>query len=224
MVSARKDLAQLRRELAARFPSAARPPGRTLTTGIPSIDDAAGGLPLGAVTEIVCSAPSCGSQLLLGQLLAVTRATRTRVGLVDALDTFDPDSFSADLLAHLVWVRCPTDTPASAQTTTTTIALQAADLLARDANLGLVVLDLRHAPDADLRRIPGPQWYRFQRAVEPADLAFVVLTPRPSVPSAQLRLVLHTSHGHTAFIHERPTLIAPLSPTLQRQRLQASAG
>jgi hypothetical protein len=224
MASARKDLAELRRQLAERFPTAARPPGRALSTGISAIDDATGGLPLGAVTEIVCTAPSCGSQLFLGQLLAVTRTTRTRVGLIDATDAFDPDSFSADLLTHLVWVRCPTDTPASAKITATALALQAADLLARDANLGLVVLDLRYAPAADLRRIPGPQWYRFQRAVEPTDLAFVVLTPRPSVPSAQFRLVLHISHDQTAFARERPVLTAPLSPTFQRQRLQVSAG
>lgn len=218
MSAAPDKLAALRHLLAERFPAATRPPGRTLRTGLAAIDDAAGGLPLGAVTEIVCSAPSCGSQLLLGQLLAVTRATRTRVGLIDAGDAFDPDSFSADLLAHLVWVRCP----ATASTTTTSTALQAADLLARDANLGLVILDLRHAPEADLRRIPGPQWYRFQRAVEPADLAFLVITPRPSVPSAQLRLVLHTSHSVAALEVERPLLSAALDPTLNRQRLPTS--
>ena len=67
----------------------------------------------------------------------------------------------------------------SASSSSTTTALQAADLVARDANLGLVMLDLRRAPDADLRRIPGPQWYRLQRAVEPTDLALVVETPRP---------------------------------------------
>ncbi len=222
MSAAPDKLAALRHLLAERFPAATRPPGRTLRTGLAAIDDATGGLPLGAVTEIVCSAPSCGSQLLLGQLLAVTRATRTRVGLIDAGDAFDPDSFPADLLAHLVWVRCPTGIPASSKTTTTAIALQAADLLARDANLGLVVLDLRHAPAADLRRISGPQWYRFQRAVEPTDLAFLVITPRPSVPSAQLRLELNTSHSVAALEVERPMLSAALDPTLNRHRLPTS--
>lgn len=216
MSAAPDKLAALRHLLAERFPTATRLPGRTLRTNLAAIDDATGGLPLGAVTEIVCSAPSCGSQLLLGQLLAVTRTTRTRVGLIDAADAFDPDSFSADLLAHLVWVRC------SATAATTAIALQAADLLARDANLGLVVLDLRHAPEADLRRISGPQWYRFQRAVEPTDLALLVITPRPSVPSAQLRLVLHTSHSIAALEVERPILTSALDPTLNRQRLPTS--
>eukprot|EP01035_Chromulina_nebulosa_P066641 gene66641-91251_t len=184
MSPAADKLTALRQLLAERFPAAARPPGRTLRTAIPAIDEiTSGGLPLGAITEIVCAAPSCGSQLLLTQLLAVTRLTRTRAGLIDATDAFDPDSHPSDLLAHLVWVRCP------AAASTTALALQAADLLARDANLGLVLLDLRHASTADLGRIPGPHWYRFQRAIETTDLALVVFTPSPSVPSAQIRLV-----------------------------------
>ncbi len=215
MSAASETIAQLRRQLAARFPTAARPPGRALLTGIPALDDATGGLPLGAITEIVCAAPSCGGHLLLGQLLAATRATRTRVALIDSTDSFDPGSFAEDLLAHLVWVRCAG----------TTAALQAADLLARDANLGLVVLDLRRAPAADLRRTPSTQWYRLQRAVEPADLALVVETPRASVPSAQLRFALTASWDFSTLDHERPLLTAQLVPTLQRQRLQtASAG
>jgi hypothetical protein len=208
-----KTLAELRQDLAKRFPTAARAVGRTLATGLPAIDDAAGGLPLSAVTELVCAAPSCGGHLLLGQLLAVTRARRARVALVDSADSFDPASFPADLLAHLIWARCPG----------TAVALSAADLLTRDANLGLVVLDLSRAPLADLRRIPGPQWYRLQRAVEPTDLALVVLTPRPSVPSAQLRFVLDRPHPALAFACERPQLTVQLAPTLQRQRLPAAA-
>jgi hypothetical protein len=212
MSAAPEKLAKLRHLLATRFPTATRPPGRGLSTGVPAIDEA-GGLPLSAVTEVVCAAPSCGGHLLLGQLLAVTRATRTRVALVDSTNSFDPESFPADLLAHLIWARCAG----------TTLALNTADLFARDANLGLVVLDLRRAPAADLRRIPGPQWYRFQRAVEPTDLAFVVLSPRASVPSAQVRFELHTSHAPAALTGERPLLTAHLAPRLQRQRTAAAA-
>ncbi len=212
MAAAPDKLAALRRELAERFPTVPRTIGRVLLTGIATLDEATGGLPLSAVTEIVCAAPSCGSQLLLGQLLAATRATRTRVALIDSTDSFDPSSFNEDLLAHLVWVRCAS----------TIAALSAADLLARDANLGLVFLDLRHAPAADLRRTPATQWYRLQRAVEPSDLALVVTTPRASVPSAQLRLQLTTSHEVSALDRERHLLTTELSPALQRQRVQAA--
>lgn len=214
MAAASEKLAALRRQLAERFPTVSRTAGRVLPTGIPSLDDATGGLPLSAITEIVCAAPSCGSHLFLGQLLTATRATRTRVALIDSTDSFDPASFAEDLLAHLVWVRCDT----------TAAALNAADLLARDANLGLVFLDLRRAPEADLRRTPSTQWYRLQRAVEPTDLAFVAATPRASVPSAQVRFNLATSHATHALDRERLTLVTELAPALQRQRVQALAG
>jgi hypothetical protein len=214
MAAAPDKLAALRHLLAERFPTAPRAIGRVLPTGIPALDEATGGLPLSALTEVVCAAPSCGGHLLLSQLLTATRSARTRVALIDSTDSFDPASFPDDLLAHLLWVRCVGTTP----------ALQAADLLARDANLSLVVLDLRRAPEADLRRIPGPQWYRLQRAVEPTDLALVVETPRPSVPSAQVRFVLNTSHAVDALERERAELTSELTPTLQRQRLQLAAG
>ncbi|MBI4623681.1 MAG: hypothetical protein HY736_10765 [Verrucomicrobia bacterium] len=215
MATAPEKLAALRHLLAARFPAVPRTASRVLPTGIPALDDAIGGLPLGAVTEIVCTAPSCGSHLFLGQLLAAAGATPTRVALVDGTDSFDPSSFAGDLLARLVWVRCHT----------TAEALQAVDLLARDANLGLLVLDLRRAPEIDLRRTPATQWYRLQRAVEPTDLALVVATPRASIPSAQVRLVLSLSHSVDALSHDRPALANQLAPALQRQRLQiASAG
>ena len=106
-MAAPEKLAALRRQLAERFPTAQRPPGRLLATGVPALDRLTGGLPLAAITELVCAARSGGSHLLLGQLLAATRTLRRRVALIDAADTFDPESFSADLLAHLVWVRCP---------------------------------------------------------------------------------------------------------------------
>ena len=222
MATAPEILADLRRRLAESYPTAPRVAARALRTGLAAIDDATGGLPLGAVTEIVCTAPSCGSHLLLEQLLAATRATRTRVALVDASDSFDPSSFPADLLAHLVWVRCTPPIP-SAKTSATAEALAATDLLTRDANLGLVVLDLRDFAERELRRTPASFWYRLQRAVEPADLALVVITPRATVPSAQLRFLLNTSHSATALALERPALSTALAPALQRQRLHASA-
>ena len=217
MSAAPEKLAALRHLLAGRFSSGLafdRPrANRLLPTGIPALDEALGGLPLGAITEIVCAAPSCGSHLLLGQLLAATRASRTRVALIDSTDSFDPSSFSETLLAHLVWVRCAS----------TTAALHATDLLVRDANLGLVFLDLRRAPAADLRRTPSTPWYRLQRAVEPTDLALVIETPRASVPSAQARFVLPTSHAAAALDRPRASLVTDLMPAVSRLRIQAAA-
>lgn len=216
MSTAPTRLTELRQLLAERFPSAPRTAGGVLPTELPEIDGrAGGGLPLGAVTELVCAAPSCGGHLLLGQLFEATRAQRRRVALIDAMDAFDPASFPADLLVHLIWVRGDGRVAS---------ALAATDLLARDANLGLVVLDLRGASAAELRRTPSTLWYRLQRAVEGTDLALVVQTSRALVPSAQLRLEFVRSLPLAALDQDRPLLAPTLAPVVARQRVTAAAG
>ncbi len=200
--------------LAARFPQAERPAGgRVLPTGVPAVDDAAGGLPRHALSELVRPAPAAGAQLFLAQLLATTRALPARVALIDAADHFDPQSIPPAELQHLVWVRCRSHAD----------ALPVADLLAREASLDLVALDLSATPLSVLRRTPATAWYRLQRAVEQTDLALLVLTPAPLVPSAQLRLRLDGAHALSALALERPHLAIDLEVSRERQRLAASA-
>ena len=202
----------LRRLLAEKFPSSQPRPTRVLATGLPALDAVTGGLPLGAITEIVCSAPSCGGHLVFARLLEVTRATRGRVALIDASDSFDPASYSKNALDHLLWVRGRSVNE----------ALQVADLLVRDANLALILLDLRDADQGALRRLPATVWYRLQRAVEPSGLALVVESSRPTVPSALLRVELQHSHGLSALSCEQSALASQLEPAVQRHRLQLS--
>ena len=162
-----ENLAALRLLLAGRFPQTVPRPPAVLPTGVAAIDEAGdGGLPLGGITEVVASAPSSGGQLLIARLLGATRARRMRAALVDALDAFDPRSHEAPLLQHLVWVRCRTLDE----------AMHAADILVRDANLALVMLDLRGLERRALRGVPATTWYRLQRALERTDMALVVLT------------------------------------------------
>jgi len=162
-----ESLAALRLLLTERFPQAAPRPAAVLPTGVAAIDDVAGGgLPLGGITEVVALAPSSGGQLLISSLLAATRARRMRAALVDAHDAFDPQSHEPVLLEHLVWVRCRTLDE----------AMHAADILVRDANLALVMLDLRGLERRALRGVPATTWYRLQRALERTDMALVVLT------------------------------------------------
>lgn len=213
MASSPSSLSSLRQLLADRFPEAVRSEARVLATGVPAIDERVGGLPCGAPTEVVCGAASCGSQLLLGELLRAVRQASGRVALVDGHDAFDPASCEAECLQHLVWVRCRD----------TATALQAADILARDANLQLVVLDLRRAAALELRRTPASFWYRLQRALEPADLALVVLTPLATVASARLRLRLEQAHEFAVLEQARPDVARRLAPSVQRQRVAASA-
>lgn len=209
MSAAPSQLAALRHLIAARYPSASRTVGARLATKLPGIDELTdGGLPLAALTEIVCAAPSCGSHLLLGQLLAVTRQTRQRVALVDPTDSFDPASHDPVNLEHLVWIR-------NGDTTT---ALTVTDLFARDANLGLVVLDLRSTSRRELRRVPAPLWYRLQRAVETTELALLVLSPTAIVPSAALRLELTAPLSLASLSQDHPQLLPTLTPRLHRHR------
>ena len=208
MSSSAAHLSQLRQLLADRFPSAPRPATGVLPTGIPAVDEVLGGLPRRGLTELVCAAPSTGGELFIAQLLALTRRQSARVALIDATDNFDPQSIPPDELQHLVWVRCRSIPQAMA----------AADLLAREASLDLVMLDLTCGALSALRRIQDHTWYRLQRAVEQTNLVFLALTPVRLVASAQLRLQLSQPHALARQQSARPRLITDFALTLQLQR------
>ncbi len=199
------------RELIARrhaSPSSASTTESSLLTGLPSIDQVLGGLPHAALTEIVCDSPSCGGHLLLAGLLATTRQARLRVALVDAADAFDPASYATASLEHLVWVRPRTPEE----------ALAAADLLARDANLAWVVLDLRGVPATRLSRLPTQPWYRLQRAVESSGVAGLILSPLPLIPCTRVRLRLRHAHAFTSLHEDQSALLTQLQPEVDRHR------
>ena len=103
--------------------------------------------------------------------------------LIDGRDSFDPQSLDQTLLRHLLWIRC----------TQTLDAIKAADLLLRDGNFPLVILDLVLNLTGELRQIPQTTWYRLQRLVEVAPTAFLVLSRRSIISSAQLKLSLENS-------------------------------
>lgn len=149
-------------------------------TGVAALDEAlGGGLPIGRLTELVVEVPGCGGQSVLAQLLRTTQASRQRVALVDATDSFAPEAFSAAALRHLVWVRC-----ANLDQT-----LAAADLLVRDANYAVVVLDLCGCAERVLRRTPATLWHRLHRAAQGGG-AVLVKTEQALVPAVPWRLVL----------------------------------
>lgn len=201
-------LQSLRQLLAARFPPAPRTRAGGLPTGVPGLDRALGGaLPAGLLTELVSAAPSSGGQLVFAQILAAARAQRRRVALVDAADAFDAAGCETDGLRHLVWVRCR-------QLLT---ALQAAELLVRDGNFGLVALDLRGVCRAEQRRVPAAAWYRLQRAAEPGEAAVLVQTTAPTVPAVPYRIILDKSLPLSAQAEVRAAVVAALAPAVARQ-------
>ena len=139
-----------------------------------------GGLTKGAITELTSAPPSAGSASLIAALLQRAGRDRSFIALIDGRDSFDPQSIGGEALRHLLWVRCRKAAE----------AIQAADLLLRDGNFPLVILDLVLNPAEELRKIPQSNWYRLQRLVEPAPTAFLVLTRRSMISSAQWKLTL----------------------------------
>ena len=177
-------IVDLRKLLGERFPQPIIPSASRLATGLPAIDGAiGGGLPKSSITELSSSQVSAGSALLLYALLQNAQRDGYFLALVDGRDSFDPSALGGlgnRRLRNLLWVRC----------TKALDAVKAADLLLRDGNFPLVVLDLVLNASAELRKIPQTSWYRLQRLVETAPTAFLVLTRASIISSAQLKLSL----------------------------------
>lgn len=144
-----------------------------------------GGLPAGRLTELVSGVAGTGGQLVLVRLLVATRAARQRVALIDGADGFAPEAVPSDALRHLVWVR-----PRRLEET-----LAAADLLVRDGNYAVVVIDLRGIAERMLRRTPAAHWHRLHRAVQSRPTAVLVQTAFPLVPAVPWRLTLSGPQG-----------------------------
>jgi hypothetical protein len=162
-------------ELAVSKPTHAWP------TRFARLDDALhGGLPKGALTELVAGQRSRGSALFLHTLLRQAAGENQIVALVDGQDSFEVTQVEADILSRLLWVRCH-----SAEE-----ALKATDLLLRDRNVPVVLLDLIANPIAQVRKIPATTWFRFQRIIEQTSTICLVLTPQAMVSPAQARIVL----------------------------------
>ncbi len=179
-MAAKGQIIDLRNLLAERFHATSTSPAAgELITGLDVLDQT-GGLRKGAITELISARPSAGSALLIHCLLEVARRKQFFLALIDGADSFDPQSAGEAALAHLLWARCETAAH----------AMKAADLLLRDGNFPLVILDLMLNAVQELRRIPATSWYRLQQLVEGTTTAFLVMSRHNLVPSARTKLVL----------------------------------
>jgi hypothetical protein len=169
-----------------------------VATGMAALDAAAGGLRRGALSEFTGSAGN--GSLVFAALLDLAGRERWGLALVDAADQFEPADWDAEALRRVLWVRCREMRP----------ALRAVDLLLRDGNLPLLVLDLQGVPDAQLRRVPANVWHRFQRLVAPTGAALVVLSRWPIAEGARMRVDLPERWGLDRMRQRRRVMAADL--------------
>lgn len=199
-------LAALRELLAQKFPVCDLKPAGILPTGLEIFDRAEGGLRRGAVTELV--GPTSAGALFLDAMLHALPREKIFAALVDAGGAFDPQGTEPGTLRRLLWVRCSRATE----------AVKAADLLLRDGNLPLVLLDLVPLALREIGRIPASTWHRFQRLVEPSGIALVILTPRPLVEGAKVRIAVRNRWPLHAMRRRRRDLLAQLDAQVFSRR------
>jgi hypothetical protein len=208
------EIIELRRLVSERFPHA-RTWAKTAPakihsfwpTGLPRLDLLLqGGLSRNAITEIAGNGSGTGGALFLRALLRQSSRTGRLMGLIDGSDSFDPSGLEAPVLSRLFWVRCKNADE----------ALKAADILLRDRNLSLIVLDMKMNPAAQLRKISGATWYRLQRIARHSGTAFVALTPHPMIASAETRLILESRFTLDSLAQDEAQLLAELKFELAR--------
>jgi hypothetical protein len=185
-----------------------------LPTGLAALDGLlGGGLPRGAITEVI-GATSAGRTSLVLAVLAAATARRECVAWIDPHDALDPQSARAAgvLLERLLWVRpCGADNLPR--------ALKAAELVLDAGGFGVLSLDLtgQRARGALLR---SASWIRLGRRLEGSRTALVLLAPTIAAgSSAALRLeCLRCGHGvQVRLLRQRGcapggTVRLPLSP------------
>ena len=160
------------------------------------------------MTEVVCPEHGMGSGTIIQALIEFAHAAGKRLALVDAGDSFDPDGLTNGQLAALLWVRCG----GAEQATKVT------DLLCRDNNLPLVVLDLMMCGARDARAVPATFWYRLQRVAEGNGSSILVFAPVPVVSSAACTVRLTHRFGLSALDLLRDQLTASLQMETVRAR------
>src|SRR5271169_314115 len=122
----------------------------TVSTGVAALDALTGGLPRGALSEIIGPASSGRTGVMLAALALATRREEA-CALVDASDNFDPASAAVAGvdLERLLWIRCSEHGRSSLRKGRQSAALgcleqvlKVTDLLLQGGGFGMVVLDL----------------------------------------------------------------------------------
>jgi len=202
------NIIQLRQLLKERFPGLRTNPEEFTSdtrtfwpTGLRQIDNLLqGGFAKGALTEIVSERRGAGSALLASSLLRQAAQAGQIVALVDGADSLEVTELEESVLSRLLWVRCRSAAE----------ALKTTDLLLRDGNVPLVLLDIVINPEKQLRAIPATTWYRLQRLIEETSTVCVVFTPRVMVSPAHDRIFLHGRFSLSCLEQDHDELLSKL--------------
>ncbi len=211
-----------------------RPRPEMLSSGIAEVDAMTGGIPRGCLSEICGPASSGKTSVLLAAIAAATRREETCV-LIDASDSFDPESAAAAGVdfSKLLWVRCGNlSSVVGRRSSASNVSaedprpktedfyiernnnerrleqvLKSTDLVLQSGGFGMVALDLAGIPEKFVRRIPLASWFRFQRAVEHTKTALLVVSEFACAQTCAA-VVLKLGNQPSAFSHqlsEKPT-------------------
>lgn len=178
-------LAVIRAQIESRIPGALttyeRAALESFPTGIKALDQDTGGIPKGALTQL-CAAPgmTSGRTTVLLSLLAQVTQKEQFCAVVDASDSFDPESADAMgvCLSRLLWVRCSGGGMKALEQ-----AFKAADILIQNGGLGVIALDLGNVDEKLIRKVPLVTWFRFARVIETLPTALVVLLTHAAAQS-----------------------------------------
>lgn len=215
----------LRSLLANRFPGvrltlAPRPRPESIPTGVPALDALLeGGLPKGEFTELIASGSGTGSAEVIHELMRQVALKRRFVALVDGMGSFDPGAIEPAVLARVLWIQCRNATE----------AFKATDLILRDRNFPVLVLDLKMNPLRELRKINGSTWYRYARLLEHNQAAVLVVVPQKMVSGAAYAVSCDNALGIEALGRPRAERLLGLrfkqlkSPVLANPQLAAQA-
>lgn len=207
-----RSIVDLRKLLTDRFPHLRldclpRRPIHSVATGIAVLDALmGGGLPRGEFTELVASGPASGSAAVIHELLCRVAANRQFLALVDGMGSFDPNAAEPAVLTRLLWIQCQQVAE----------ALKATDLLLRDRNFPMLVIDFKLNTARELRKIPGNTWFRYARLLEQNQTTVLVITPQQLVSGAACRVSLESALDLNALAQPRAQLLASLRFKLLR--------
>jgi hypothetical protein len=208
MTSASALRLQIEQALESRFPAALSPMPKTVRetapVGIAAIDGLlSGGLPMGAISEII--GPATSGRTCLALAFIAERTSEGKVcGWVDVNDALDPESAAANgiCLRRLLWVRCRSKAERAVGKPWTRLdqALRAVDLLLQAGGFAAIVLDMGNIAGEHGSRVPLATWYRFRQAAEQSRCCLVVLG-RVAYAQSSAEVVLecapHRAKGRT---------------------------